>query len=61
MTSLPEWMLYWFKTESRYLQLLKQARGIGSQRIATADFYETEILLPDLNTQKNIINNNTIS
>jgi restriction endonuclease S subunit len=52
---LPEWLVYWFKTENRYLQLLKHARGIGSQRVSTLDFYKTEILLPDITTQQNII------
>jgi type I restriction enzyme S subunit len=52
---LPEWLFYWFKTQNRYEHLIKVAKGIGSQRVSTADFYGVEILLPDLKTQKRII------
>ena len=54
---LPEWLLYWFKTENRYMQLLKHAKGVASQRVSTLDFYSTEILLPNITTQKSIIKN----
>jgi type I restriction enzyme S subunit len=53
---LPEWLLYWFKTENRYKQLLKHAKGVASQRVSTSDFYSTEIPLPDTTTQQFIIN-----
>lgn len=52
---IPEWLVFWFKTENRYLQLSKHAKGIGSQRVSTSDFYKTEILLPNINTQRAII------
>lgn len=52
---LPEWLLYWFKTQNRYEHLIKVAKGVGSQRVSTADFYAVDILLPDLKTQKRII------
>src|SRR5574344_170305 len=35
---LPEWIYYWFKTDNRYLQLAKHAKGVGSQRVNVDSF-----------------------
>jgi type I restriction enzyme S subunit len=53
---LPEWIYYYFKTGNRYLELEKIARGVGSKRIHSEQLSEIEIPLPDIPTQKKIIN-----
>ena len=52
---IPEWIYYWFKTGNRYKELSKLAKGIGSQRISTSDFFNLEIFLPSINEQEKII------
>jgi len=54
---LPEWIYYWFKTDNRYLQLAKHAKGVGSQRVNVDSFLKEEIALPSLNLQAKIIGN----
>ncbi len=52
---LPEWIYYWFKTDNRYLQLAKHAKGVGSQRVNVKSFLQEKIALPSLKQQSQII------
>lgn len=53
---LPEWIFYFFKQGGFYLELAKIARGVATQRIHPEQIYDLEIPLPDIKTQKEIIN-----
>src|SRR5690554_200182 len=52
---LPEWINYWFKTDNRYLNLAKHAKGVGSQRVNVKSFLQEKIALPSLKQQSQII------
>lgn len=52
---LPEWIFYFYKQGGYYLELAKIARGVATQRIHPEQIYDLEIPLPDLETQKRII------
>jgi type I restriction enzyme S subunit len=54
---LPEFIFYYFKQGNFYLELSKIASGVATQRINTAQLFELELLLPDINTQKHLISN----
>lgn len=53
---LPDFLFYFFKQGNYYLELSKIAYGVATQRINMKEFYELEIPLPDIETQKQIIN-----
>jgi type I restriction enzyme S subunit len=53
---LPEFLFYFFKQGNYYLELSKIAYGVATQRINMKEFYELEIPLPDIEIQKQIIN-----
>jgi len=52
---LPEWIFYFFKQGGYYLELAKIARGVATQRIHPEQIYDLEVPLPDIETQKIII------
>lgn len=51
----PEYLNLWFQVDERYKRLQKNVKGVGSQRLAVSIFLNQEILLPDLETQKEIV------
>lgn len=53
---LPEFLFYFFKQGNYYLELSKIAYGVATQRINMKEFYELEIPLPNIEIQKQIIN-----
>lgn len=53
---LPEFLFYFFKQGNYYLELSKIAYGVATQRINMKEFFELEIPLPDIEIQKQIIN-----
>lgn len=53
---LPEWIYHFFKQGGYYLELAKIARGVATQRIHPEQIYDLGIPLPNLETQKSIIN-----
>lgn len=53
---LPEYLFYFFKQGNYYLELSKIAYGVATQRINMKEFYELEIPLPEIEIQKQIIN-----
>ncbi len=53
---LPEFLFYFFKQGNYYLELSKIAYGVATQRINLKEFFELEIPLPDIEIQKQIIN-----
>jgi len=54
---LPEFIFYFFKQGSFYLELSKIASGVATQRINTTQLFELELLLPNIDTQKQLISN----
>lgn len=56
-TCLPEFIFYFFKQGNFYLELSKIASGVATQRINTTQFFELELLLPDIKTQRQLISN----
>lgn len=52
---LPEFLFYFFKSGNYYLELSKITYGVATQRINIKEFFELEIPLPDIDTQKTII------
>lgn len=53
---LPEYLFYYFKSGNYYLELAKIAYGVATQRINTKEFFELEIILPNIEIQKEVIN-----
>lgn len=51
----PEYLNLWFQVDEQYKRLQKNVKGVGSQRLAVSIFLNQEILLPDLETQKEIV------
>ncbi|MBX7240386.1 MAG: restriction endonuclease subunit S [Bacteroidia bacterium] len=54
---LPEFIFYFFKQGNFYLELAKIASGVATQRINTTQLFELELLLPDIKTQGQLIEN----
>jgi type I restriction enzyme S subunit len=54
---LPEFIFFFFKQGNFYLELSKIASGVATQRINTSQLFELELLLPDINTQRQLISN----
>ena len=54
---LPEFIFYFFKQGNFYLELSKIASGVATQRINTTQLFELELLLPDIKTQRQLIEN----
>ena len=54
---LPEFIFYFFKQGNFYLELAKIASGVATQRINTTQLFELELLLPDIKTQRQLIEN----
>lgn len=52
---LPEWIYYYFKIGNRYLDLERIARGVGSKRIHPDQIANIRIPLPDLKTQRGMV------
>jgi type I restriction enzyme S subunit len=54
---LPEFVFYFFKQGDFYLELSKIASGVATQRINTTQLFELELLLPEIKTQRRLIEN----
>ena len=54
---LPEFLFYFFKKGNYYLELSKIASGVATQRINTSQFFDLEILLPEIEIQKTLLKN----
>lgn len=51
----PEWIYYFFKKGSFYLDLEKLAKGVGSKRIQPTQIFDLDIYLPSKDEQKKIL------
>lgn len=51
----PEWIYYFFKKGSLYLDLEKLAKGVGSKRIQPTQIFDLDIYLPSKDEQKKIL------